>query len=232
MFTKKKFLSLKESQRHARAADACCELISGYSVGDVTLYNQMAEWMGIAPIEPKPAQIQDRFHFHRDLSGKGKALPFVYCEDNANAAPFLPIAIYLDRLRSSHNIGSIIRTTEALRCGHIHTPRMPTGIEKAAMGCEAYTPIIETPSIDDLPRPLVLLEKAAGATPLEEFAFPKPPFTLAVGNEELGCSPELLSKANAIVSIRLWGRKNSLNVAVAYALAAQAIRLQYLATGW
>lgn len=226
MFTENKFLSLKESTRHARAADLCCELLSGYSVGDVSAYNQIARWMNLEPIEPKPAQIQDRFHFHRNLSGKGGALPFVYCEDNAHAAPFLPIAIYLDRLRSKHNIGSIIRTTEALRCGHIHVPTMPTGIGKTAMGCEEHTPVIETRSIDDLPRPLILLEKADGATSLEEFTFPPPPFTLAVGNEELGCSPELLEKADHIISIRLWGRKNSLNVAVAYAIAAQAITIQ------
>jgi len=224
MFTEKKFLSLKESQRHARAADCCRDLLSGFSIGDVSAYNQIAQWMDLDPIPQTPAAIQDRFHFHRNLSGKGGAIPFVYCEDNADAAPFLPIAIYLDRLRSSHNIGSIIRTTEALRCGHIHVPKMPTGIEKAAMGCERYTPIIETSSIDDLPRPLILLEKAAGATPLEEFTFPKPPFTLAVGNEELGCSPKLLEKADHIVSIRLWGRKNSLNVSVAYAIAANQIR--------
>lgn len=230
MFTEKKFLSLKESQRHARAADLCRELLSGYSVGDVSAYNQIAHWMGLEPLTPRPSLIQDRFHFHRNLSGRGGAIPFVYCEDNPSASPFLPIAIYLDRLRSNHNIGSIIRTTEALRCGHIHVPKMPVGIEKAAMGCERHTPIVETQSIDDLPRPLILLEKTAGAIPLEEFTFPKSPFTLAVGNEELGCSPELLEKADHIVSIRLWGRKNSLNVAVAFAIAAQAIRLQYLAT--
>lgn len=231
MFNEKKFLSLKESTQHARAADLCCELLSGYGVGDLSAYNQLAQWMGLEPMRAVPAAIQDRFHFHRNRSGKGGVLPFVYCEDNTSPSPFLPIAIYLDRLRSSHNIGSIIRTTEALRCGRIHVPKMPTGIAKTAMGCEEHTPIIETGSIDALPRPLVLLEKAVGATPLEDFTFPKPPFTLAVGNEELGCSPELLEKADHIVSIRLWGRKNSLNVAVAYALAAQAIRLQYLATG-
>jgi len=41
-----------------------------------------------------------------------------------------------------------------------------------------------------------------------------------VGNEELGIAKELLDKCDSIVSIQMRGRKASLNVSCAFAVAA------------
>jgi TrmH family RNA methyltransferase len=63
---------------------------------------------------------------------------------------------------------------------------------------------------------LIVLE--SGGVPVSQFAFPAQG-VLIVGNEELGVSPSLLSKANRRVSIPLAGAKGSLNVGVAVGIA-------------
>jgi tRNA G18 (ribose-2'-O)-methylase SpoU len=61
--------------------------------------------------------------------------------------------------------------------------------------------------------------------PLSDFIFPAS-FTLILGNEEYGISNESLKLADYIVEIPLFGAKNSLNVACAFAIAASQIRRQ------
>ena len=229
-FTQLKFLSLKIAQQHARAADCCKEALSSFTIDEALFahYLEIAAWMELPPIQKNVGAIQDRFHFHTERCGKGSSLPWISSQDSPSPEPFLPIAIYLDRLRSAHNIGSIIRTTEALRCGHIHISPgsagpQHMGVRKTAMETERLVPVIENSSMEELPKPLILLETAPAAQNIDLFTFPKPPFTLAVGNEELGCHPDLLERADAIVTIPLFGMKNSLNVAVAYAIAAHSI---------
>ena len=59
-----------------------------------------------------------------------------------------------------------------------------------------------------------------------DFTFPEK-FTLILGNEEYGLSDEWLNQCDQIVTIPMWGFKNSLNVASAYAIAAYEIRKQH-----
>ena len=55
------------------------------------------------------------------------------------------------------------------------------------------------------------------------FTFPKS-FTLLFGNEQYGLSDETLAKADHFIHIPLYGNKNSLNVATAFAIMANCIR--------
>ena len=52
-------------------------------------------------------------------------------------------------------------------------------------------------------------------------------FTLILGNEEYGLSDEWLEACDHIVTIPMYGFKNSLNVASAYSIAAYEIRRQH-----
>lgn len=154
--------------------------------------------------------------------------------DKQEAEPHLPICIYLDGLRSMHNIGSIIRTTEAMRTGSLYfSPNMtvpaPIKLQKSAMGTQNWVTYQQIDSFAKLPKPLIVLETVTDSTPYYDFTFPET-FTLAVGNEEYGCSDELLSKADACIHIPLFGRKNSLNVAVAFAIIAAEIRRKHTTT--
>ena len=84
----------------------------------------------------------------------------------------------------------------------------------------------EKTPLSELPRPIIALETVEGATPHHEYPFPKSG-TLVLGNEEYGCSQDILSVADAFISIPLYGRKNSLNVANAFSIVAETIRRRF-----
>ncbi len=87
---------------------------------DVNRYFELLNWMllRLPPIQNAKA-VADRFHWHLKQTGRGlkehRLLPAITHFDRDEAEAPLPISVYLDRIRSAHNIGSIIRTTEALR---------------------------------------------------------------------------------------------------------------------
>jgi tRNA G18 (ribose-2'-O)-methylase SpoU len=50
-------------------------------------------------------------------------------------------------------------------------------------------------------------------------------YVLMVGNEPAGVDPDLLQIADQVVSLSMWGVKESLNVAVSFSIAAYWLRL-------
>jgi tRNA G18 (ribose-2'-O)-methylase SpoU len=142
----------------------------------------------------------------------------------------LKTSIYLDNIRSAHNVGSIIRTTEAFSLGTLHfsdkTPYIDNKqVKDTAMGTQGWVECRSNMLLKDLPRPIIILETAHNAIPIHDFIFPDQ-FTLVVGNEEYGCSDESIQLADIALEIPLVGKKNSLNVANAFAIAAYEIRKQ------
>lgn len=193
----------------------------------------MLEWMAISSGEclfEDNKWVSDRYHWHlkqAKISLKEHSFLLPTVQDHAEGAPFLPISIYLDRLRSCHNIGSILRTTEAFRLGNVLFSEGMAGpdhdqVQKASMGTSEWVSCRQISSFSELPRPIIALETIPNSTAYYDFEFP-PRFTLAVGNEEYGCSDELLAAADQFIHIPLYGRKNSLNVATAFAIVAAEI---------
>lgn len=194
-----------------------------------SLYRELEKRLNLSPIPWTLEERSHRFHFHLNqarLSVKEHNL-LIETGDQATAASFGKVHIYLDHIRSAHNVGSILRTTEALRLGPISfsttTPFIDNKkVKDSAMGTEILVPCSHTP-LKDLPRPIIALETAPCAPSIYEFNFPKQ-CTLVVGNEEFGISAKNLTLADYIVQIPLPGSKNSLNVACAFALAAGIIK--------
>ena len=225
-FSKKKFQGLSTQQQHKK----CSELLRKLYLAE---YNQMQCWMDGEPLHnPTAEQLSNRYHEHLDLAKvclkEHRLLPRIDQGDRcAPVAEKLPVDIYLDQIRSAHNVGSILRTVEAFSLGSvIFSPKTPyvdsPQVQKTSMGAHRY---VECRQGTLVTRPLIALETSPDATPIEAFAFPDH-FTLAIGNEEYGCSEEILSSADHLVAIPLWGRKNSLNVANAFAIAAAEISRQ------
>lgn len=65
---------------------------------------------------------------------------------------------------------------------------------------------------------IVALEKTKKSIDIKNFK-PKFPLALIVGNEKKGISKTILKRADAVVHIPMYGKKESLNVAVAYGIA-------------
>ena len=222
-FTEKKFLSLPLKKQHKKAGEHLRLLFDSQKIDSP--YRQMEEWLHLPPLPNKQEAIADRFHLHMrtaNISLKEHHL-LVKRYDSLSTTPYGSIGIYLENLRSAHNVGSILRTVEAFRLGTVYfsdtTPfNDHPKVLSTAMGVAAHVPCSRQ-TVEDLPGPLIAIETVESAPSLFEFPFPKT-FTLLLGNEEYGLSKNTLEKADHIVQIPLLGSKNSLNVSCAFAIIA------------
>lgn len=233
-FTEKKFLSFPLKKQHKKASEHLRLLFDLQKI-DPT-YRQMEEWLHLPPIPNKQEAIADRFHLHiraANISLKEHHL-LVKRYDSLSTTPYGSIGIYLENLRSAHNVGSILRSVEAFRLGTVYfsdtTPFADhPKVISTAMGAASHVPCGRK-TLEALPRPLIALETVESAPSIFEFPFPKT-FTLLVGNEEYGLSKNTLEKADHIVQIPLPGSKNSLNVSCAFAIIAAHLCNQFSTIG-
>lgn len=231
-FTKRKFLQLDGPQRHKKCAELLRKCFEEKTT-DFEYYNVLLEWMHFNPYVYQDLKtLADRYHWHLQQAGlslkEHNLLPALRTGDRIAKLDFPNVAIYLDHVRSAYNVGSILRTTEALRIGKVYfsekTPFIDNEkVQRTAMGAAALVPCFQNVNLSSLPRPIIALDTSDAAIPLEEFVFPEV-FTLILGNEEYGISNDALKEADHLIEIPLFGAKNSLNVACAFAIAAAKIR--------
>ena len=147
------------------------------------------------------------------------------------AAPFYVIG---DNIRSLENIGSIFRTADALSINKIflggisgHPPNHK--ISKTALGAEEWIPwehhwqtwrLVERLKKEKIF--IVALEQTKNSLSYDKFK-PRFPMALVIGNEIKGISCSVSKRADKIISIPMFGKKESLNVAVAFGIAGYEI---------
>lgn len=140
----------------------------------------------------------------------------------------------LDNIRSLHNVGSLFRTADGAGveklylCGMTGTPPRPE-IRKAALGAEetvAWEYFATTREALQQLRgqgyQLVAVERAESSLDFREAHYHFP-LALVVGHEFEGIAPEILAECDLIVSLPMHGSKHSLNVAVAFGIAAYEV---------
>ena len=146
----------------------------------------------------------------------------------------LPFYIICDNIRSLENIGSIFRTADALNvdkiflCGICGKPPN-SKISKTALGAENWIEWeycgLSWKLIERLKKEKVFIavleqtKRSLAYTKLK----PKFPLALVIGNEVKGISSSVLKRADKIVSLPMFGKKESLNVAVAFGIAGYEI---------
>ena len=148
---------------------------------------------------------------------------------------FNKLAVALDNIRSCHNVGSIFRTADGAGFERVYlggyTPGPPDRrIEKVSLGAEKNLPWEKHARlwrlVDKLKSrgvTIAALENRTQQT-LSLWRYKaKTPLLLITGNEVTGVSPVLLKRADVILEIPLLGQKESLNVAVAFGVAAFAL---------
>lgn len=149
--------------------------------------------------------------------------------------PKLPFHVLLNDIRSLHNVGSIFRTADGAGvsklwiCGITGFPP-DNKISKTALGAEKSVPWEYRRDPLSLIRELkaqgfsvVLLEQMEQSVPYEDFE-PAAPVCLVLGNEIMGVDETLAGLCDAAVEIGMDGLKNSLNVTVAFGIAAYRFR--------
>ena len=142
--------------------------------------------------------------------------------------------VICDNIRSLENIGSIFRTADALGvikiflCGISGKPPHEK-ISKTALGAEKTVPfeyckqtwrVIERLKGDNVH--IVALEQDKKAISYTSFK-PKFPLALLIGHEVKGVSNDILKKVDNIIFLPMHGKKESLNVSVAFGIAGYEI---------
>lgn len=148
-----------------------------------------------------------------------------------------PMIFILDNLRSSFNVGSILRMADGVGAESIYfsgyTPRADSAaVRKTALGSENGISFREFDRVEaaisvarSLGYQVVALETAEKSQDLYQ---PLPEkIAWLVGNERFGIESSHLKMCNQVRTIPQFGLKNSLNVAVALGIAAYEWQRQW-----
>jgi 23S rRNA (guanosine2251-2'-O)-methyltransferase len=150
-----------------------------------------------------------------------------------------PLIVILENIRSLYNVGAMFRTSDAVRATALYTvgytPHPPrVEIDKTALGATKTVPHRHFPtSIEAIEAArelgftvaaLEITDKSRSVFELQKSDFP---LAIVLGGEVAGVSDEALSLCNFSLEIPMIGAKHSLNVAVAYGIAAfEALRVK------
>lgn len=155
------------------------------------------------------------------------------------------VVVVAHNIRSSHNVGSLLRTADGLGVRHVYltgyTPypkttddkRLPhiskkstAQIAKTALGAEklpiwSYREDIKS-CLDELHKQgytIVGLEQDERAQPITALLKSTDQIALLLGNEVDGILPELRELCDCIIELPMHGKKESYNVSIAAAMA-------------
>ena len=144
--------------------------------------------------------------------------------------------VLLDNIRSAWNVGSILRTADgfgfahAYLCGITPTPENKD-VQKTALGADEFVTWSHHMNAVKLVKGLKkeswkvwALEEDKRAQPIDQIADPTYKTVLIVGSEVTGVDPALIDLADKIFYIPMRGQKRSFNVAVAFGVAAWALK--------
>jgi len=151
---------------------------------------------------------------------------------NKNINKFVVIC---DSIRSLHNVGSVFRTSDGVGISKVYlcgitgipdTQKHERQISKVALGAQNYIPweyakqswrIVEKLKKEGYQ--IVSLEQTRNSIAYTDYK-PKFPIALIVGNEGKGVKKSLLLRSDVIIDIPMKGKKESLNVSVAFGIVA------------
>lgn len=171
----------------------------------------------------------------RDTMTSTPAMP----ADKLPVTAQVPLIGLLDNIRSSHNVGSIFRSADGAGFSHLYlcgitpTPNRNPEIAKTALGAETALAWSYHANSVDLAKQLksdglilITLERTAQSVSIQDvnLNFSRT-CALIVGNEPAGVDPDLLKLADHVISLPMLGKKESLNAAISFSIAAYWLRL-------
>ena len=193
------------------------------------LVDQLARQKGI-PVRYENRDFFDTFAqggVHQGVAASLRSFPYVslqrIVESNAD------VLLVLDGILDPRNLGSLLRTAEAVGVGGVILPKrrsaaVSPAVEKAAAGATAYVSICQ---VENLARALLIIRDAGywliglepeGQKMLYNLDLPQK-IVLLLGGEGKGLRSLTRQKCDYLISIPMRGKIESLNVAVAGAIA-------------
>lgn len=152
------------------------------------------------------------------------------------------MVVLLHNIRSVQNVASIFRTADGVglekiylcgitpgpldRLGHVRSQ-----FAKVSLGAEKHIPyeIKKTTSgaIAELKKrgyKIIAIEQSPKSIPHYKYKIGKEKIALVLGSEVAGLSDTILEKSDKILEIPMQGKKESLNVAVAFGIVVYALK--------
>lgn len=148
------------------------------------------------------------------------------------------VYVIVHNVRSLHNVGSVFRTADGAGVSKIfltgYTPapldemgRSRREVQKTALGAEHTVPWERVKNASRLIQKLqkekisvVALEYTKNAIDYRRYPHSSHGSALVIGNEVRGLSKKLIERCDAVIQIPMRGKKESLNVSVAFGIAA------------
>ena len=243
-FSQKKFESLSVTNKASRLSDLLRTYLESETPSPARLeeYHLYLSWTPLAYHPPQSFSYEDQYHHWQKLRGHSQGLldlPHKKAEQQKvskalkpQQSPLpLPWSVLLDNFRSGHNTGAVIRTADTLGFEKVYlggqTPNQSSkSVQSAAMGAETWFPqeshLDSVTWLQKQTLPKIALEISQEAISLSEWT-PSPSGILILGNEERGISPEIAELCDSFIYIPMQGRKYSMNVTSAFAIAAYHI---------
>ena len=180
-------------------------------------------WVGPLPTDP---------HFDQDLLASGDSRNVV---DKYRYWTMEAIVADLDTKRHSFhvaienwqhdlNIGSIVRTANAVLADTVHIVGRKRWNRRGAMVTDRYQHVLHHDTVEALVRfakdrtlPIVAIDNVPESKPIDQVVLPKE-CILLFGQEGPGLSPEALAAASMVVEITQFGSTRSLNASAAAAI--------------
>jgi 23S rRNA (guanosine2251-2'-O)-methyltransferase len=147
------------------------------------------------------------------------------------------LVLLVDGVQDPQNFGAILRTAECFGVAAVIWSRNRSSgitpvVSKSACGATRLLPLIEIANLRDSALKLrevgfwwVVADGTPGAIDMRDFEFPKRT-ALIVGSEGEGVQPLIRKEADFVVSIPMFGKIESLNVAQATAVLLSEYRRQ------
>jgi tRNA G18 (ribose-2'-O)-methylase SpoU len=150
-----------------------------------------------------------------------------------------PLYALCENVRSLYNVGSIFRTSDAVRLEKLYLtgytgypPRKE--IDKTALGAvdsveweHFVNPLEAVRQLKNKNVSIIALEHTSKSLPYDKYEY-KFPLCLFLGNEVEGISDKLVREADASIEIPMYGLKQSLNVTVAFGVVMYYALAQFL----
>ena len=139
-----------------------------------------------------------------------------------------PVHVAIENFQHDFNIGSVVRTANAVNVAGVHVVGRRRWNRRGAMVTDRYLHVHHHPDVAALAEwasaqrlPLLGLDNTAGSVPLETYDLPRA-CVLLLGQEGPGLSPESVARCTAVLSIAQLGSTRSVNAGAAAAIALHA----------
>ncbi|WP_099332343.1 TrmH family RNA methyltransferase [Actinomyces minihominis] len=150
------------------------------------------------------------------------------------AARSLGFEVAIENLGHDFNIGSIVRTANALGVSKVHIVGRRRWNRRGAMVTDRYLNVVHHPDVksfleDVRPRHLYIagIDNRPGSEPIEASTLPRDT-VLVMGEESAGLSDDMVAACDGVFHITQYGSTRSMNVGHAAAIAMFAWSSQHI----